>query len=339
MPLLLLTATTGAPAVTPTTPSGYPLTYPLDYGPTSPSVPTTGPRAPAGEGLESIAWIEPDGTSTQLVQSNGLIITDGPLGRFHAPVGLTEDEVGGLDGSLPRNVRLKAREVSIPVAILADDLLELRALEREWARRLSPTRGEGKLRFHLGDGTAREFTRVICTDPLKGDEGRAQASRRHQRAVLVFRCLDPYGYDTVDTTRLLAGGDQTAFFPFLPMHLTAGAIGATVQINNDGDAAAWPVWTVVGPGTGITITNQTTGAVLSMPTLALTAGQTLTIDTRPGRKSVTRNDGTNLYGSVNWATSTMGPLIDGLNNVVVAVGSSTSATLASVSYRRRYLTA
>jgi hypothetical protein len=262
-----------------------------------------------------------------------------PLLLLTAPVGLTEDEVGGLDGSLPRNLRLKAREVSIPIAILANDLLELRALERSWARRFSPTRGEGKLRFHLGDGTAREFIRVLYVGGMLGDEGRAQASRRHQRTVLVFRCLDPYGYDTVDTTRVLAGGDQTGFFPFLPMHLSTGAIGAVIQINNDGDAPAWPVWTIAGPGTGITITNQTTGAVLSMPSLTLSSGQTLTIDTRPGRKSVTRNDGTNLYGSVNWATSTMGALVDGLNSIVVAVGSSTSATLASVSYRRRYLTA
>jgi hypothetical protein len=291
-----------------------------------------------GQGQETLVWIEADGTATTLVEDNGLIVTDGPLGRFFAPMDIAQDDTAGLDGALLRNVRSKARDVSFAVAFLGDDRLGVRKQVRAWARRWSPARGDGRLRAILGDGTARELTGVRYWSGMTGDETRSAASANHLSQVVTFRAFDPFWYDTADTVRTVAGGNQTAFFPLLPFHLSEGAIGVANLIDNDGDAPAWPIWTVQGPATGVTITNGTTGDVLSMPTVALTSGQFLTIDTRPLHKAVTRDDGSNLYQYLS-ADSVMWSLTEGRNDVTVAVGGSGISTLATVRYRRRWLTA
>ena len=61
--------------------------------------------------------------------------------------------------------------------------------------------------------------------------------------------------------------NSTAFtwFPFAgswaqnPLRLGASDVFAVATITNAGDANAWPVITTVGPGTDLTVTNQTTG--------------------------------------------------------------------------------
>lgn len=291
-----------------------------------------------GQGQETLVWIEPDGTATTLDEHNGVIITDGPLGRFLAPMDITYDETAGLDGALLRNVRSKPRDVSIAVAFIGNDRLDVRGQARAWVRRWSPARGDGRLRAILADGTARELTGVRRYQGLTGDETRAASSANHMAEVIVLRASDPFWYDTTDTVRTVAGGSQTAFFPLLPLHLSEGAIGVGNRIDNDGDAPAWPIWTVQGPATGVTITNGTTGAVLAMPTVVLTGSQFLTIDTRPFHKTVARDDGTNLYQYLS-AGSVMWPLTEGRNDVTVAAGGSGLSTLVTLRYRRRWLTA
>lgn len=291
-----------------------------------------------GQGQEALLWIEPDGTATPLLEANGLIVTDGPIGRFLAPIDITQNETAGLDGALLRNVRAKARDVSLAVAFLGDDRLDVRQQVRTWARRWNPARGNGILRAILGDGTARELTAVRYTTGMTGDEARNVSSSTHLAMVVTFRAFDPYWYDVNDTTRIVAGGNPQNFFPLLPFKLSEGAIGTANLVDNNGDAPAWPIWTVQGPATGVTLTNQTTGDVLAMPSVSLSSGQYLVVDTRPLHKTVARDDGTNLYQYLTSA-STMWPLVEGRNDVVVAIGGSSGTTLASVRYRRRWLTA
>lgn len=299
---------------------------------------STGTPGVTGTGLETLVWIEPDGTATALIEANGVIVNDGPFGRFLAPTDLTEDVAAGLDGSLLRNVRAKARVLTVPLTFVGDDRLDVRAVARTWARRFTPGRGDGTLRLVLGDGTSRDLTKVRYNRGFDGDETRAVSSANHMALAVELRAMDPYFYDTSDVARLVAGGNQTGFFPMLPLHLSQGAIGTANIIENDGDAPAWPVWVVQGPGTGITISNQTTGDTLSLPTLALAAGQSLTIDTRPLVKAVVREDGSNQYARLT-STSSMWALIEGKNSVLVTVGGSAGTTVVTLQYRRRWLTA
>lgn len=59
-----------------------------------------------------------------------------------------------------------------------------------------------------------------------------------------------------------------------------GSTGGEFPVTNEGNAAAWPVWRVTGPVTGLVIENADTGQSLQFnPAWELPAGQTLEIDT------------------------------------------------------------
>ncbi|MET9436866.1 hypothetical protein [Streptomyces sp. NPDC006551] len=110
---------------------------------------------------------------------------------------------------------------------------------------------------------------------------------------------DPTWYaDTETTTELplgwLTGGGFTAPVT-APIYVQDGTVAADRPgwVTNNGDADAWPVIRITGPCTQATITHVETGRVLALPTLNLTAGQWVEIDTRPGHRTVTRENGGN----------------------------------------------
>lgn len=310
-------------------------------GPGTPGSPGTpgggGGGAPGIDVTEEIIeWVDARGIAWSLTEVGAAVHLDGKRGRFMPPIEYREDAMPDAPGSVLRNIRHAAREVVIPVGFQAGDRGLLRKQVRTWMRRLDPVRGDGKLRITAPNGDRRELI-CRCVDGPQGDESSDQRSDWSQKMVLVFRAQDPYWYDTVDIVRVVATGGSVGFFPLLPVHLSAGAVGAVSIIENDGDVEAYPVWTVQGPGTGVTIENQTTGDILDMPALSLTSGQVLTIDTRPRIKAVMREDGTNLRAQLTNASS-LWPLVEGDNEVVVSVGGSTSATSSVVRFRRRWLT-
>src|SRR4051812_16012061 len=107
MSLLLFGSTSGGGGV---------VTPPTGGGGGTPGTGTGGGGVPVvsvqGQGQETLVWIEADGTATTLVEDNGLIVTDGPLGRLFSPMDIAQDDTAGRDGALLRNVRSKARDVS-----------------------------------------------------------------------------------------------------------------------------------------------------------------------------------------------------------------------------------
>lgn len=295
--------------------------------------PGTPPPVPA-TAQEQIVWTAPDGVAYHFDPARAQVL-DGIQGRGTAPIVVTEDTAAGQDGALLRNVRRGPINVSVPVLFSAPSESALRAVIEDAISVLDPTLGDGALTFVYGDGTSRQLTRVRYLAGLEGDESQGNG-RWFQRKVLAFRAYDPYFYDTLLTTHVVAGGDQTDFFPLLPLNLSRGAIGSTVTIVNDGRAPAQPIWTVHGPAAGLTILNQSTGQKLDMPTVSLTDTQSLTVDTRPGIVAAIRNDGTNLYDQLT-NDSVMFQLRKGANDVLVTAGGSNSSSLVTVSYYRRFL--
>lgn len=74
------------------------------------------------------------------------------------------------------------------------------------------------------------------------------------------------------------------------------AAGASGVAWTDSDVPVWPTFTVYGPASGtttaVTLTNTTTGLALALTGLTFTAGETITITTRPGYEEI-------LEGGVN----------------------------------------
>lgn len=282
---------------------------------------------------EVISWIAPDGAVTVLSDQGTARASYEFSGRFMPPVAFIEDDVPQHDGARLREVRVRPREVVIPVAVVGADQSEVRTTLRDLLRAFNPKRGNGKLRVVGPDGTTRDLT-CRYSQGLEVEE-RFEKFVGWQRAVVVLRAVDPYWYDTSATSATYTTGASTTFFPMFPMVLNSDTVFGTQSIDNTGDVEAFPIWTVHGPCSSITLTNTSTGEAISLP-IALTSAQVVTIDTRPFRKTVTRDDGTNLYGSLSTA-SVLWSLPTGPSTIEVELPDATTDSYVTLTYSRRWL--
>jgi hypothetical protein len=124
---------------------------------------------------------------------------------------------------------------------------------------------------------------------------------------------DPWWYG--DTQIINFGlGAPTLFFPIPPVTLSPGTVQGVFTVDlSDTDAPTYPVWTITGPGSALLLANQTTGRSIEV-NASLAAGESMTIDTRPGFQSVRRGDGTNLMAALA-SDPAMWPLIEDVNQV------------------------
>lgn len=118
-----------------------------------------------------------------------------------------------------------------------------------------------------------------------------------------------------------------------------GLSGGSALVDNTGDADAYPIWSITGPGTP-TVINSTTGLSFSF-SAAVPAGATWTVVTAPdGGSSVTDQDGVSQWPQlVASAPRDMFPLIAGSNEISVQVVGASTATQVMMQYTRRWLRA
>lgn len=288
---------------------------------------------------DTLDFVSPDGTVTRLTGQPDLDVhwALGVTGRYMPPISRVEDQVYGQAGGRLRAVRVDTREVNLPLTVIGVDEAAVRSKLRSLIRLLNPQRGDGRLRVTSIDGTVRELT-CRYSEGMEGSEARGNMGQVFQRAVLVLRAADPYWYDVEQQSQTYTAGQAGMFFasPFFGLRLSGESVFGTQVVSNDGDVETWPVWTVHGPCTSITLSNDTTGETINLP-ISLTAAQTVTIDTRPFRKTVRRDDGTNLYGSLS-ATSSLWSLPLGDSTVTISLPGATVDSYATLNYARRWLT-
>lgn len=222
---------------------------------------------------------------------------------------ITEQQFAGVDGSMPQQIVAAPGDVELGMRFTASDPLELRNRLRGLAHTLRPKAGAGTLTaVSEVDGTTRNLPAYYRGGLDKG----VQVGTTYA-CVLSFYAPSPWWRGTPLT---LSWGlaAPSPFFPFFPLVLSASTIAGQVTVDlSDTDAATYPVWTVTGPGSQLTLTNQTTGLSLVL-NAALGDGVTATIDTRPGQQRITRGDGLNLFGSLA-SDPNLFPLIDGAQTV------------------------
>lgn len=288
---------------------------------------------------DTLAFVAPDGTVTPLTGQPDLDVhwALGVTGRFMPPITRVEDQVYGQAGGRLRAVRVGARDVNLPLTVIGVDELAVRGKLRSLIRLLNPQRGDGRLRVTAADGTVRELT-CRYSEGMEGRESRSDSGQVFQRTVLVLRAADPYWYDVEQQSQTYTAGQAGMFFasPFFGLRLSSESVFGSQVVTNDGDVETWPVWTIHGPCTSITLSNDTTGETINLP-IALTAEQTVTVDTRPFRKTVRRDDGTNLYGSLS-VMSSLWSLPLGDSTVTISLPGATVDSYVTLNYARRWLT-
>lgn len=285
---------------------------------------------------EVVWWIDPEGTSTVLGVSWGV------SGRFAPPPKYDEEVVPGEPGARVRSVRHDVREFTLPLWLgTYSSEAELRREMRRIIALMDPVRGEGKIRVQSPAGDQREIRCRYAAGLEMNESLGDNTGLRAQKAAVVFRAHDPYWMDVNDTIVTLTVGETPKFFPIFPMRLTSSEIFTESSIDNPGDVEAWPVWTLQGPGSTIVLRNLTTGKKLELSAsggLTLTGRESLIIDTRPGKKTLVRSDGTNLWPYVS-NDSSLWPLRPGGNLVRLEMSGSNTDSYLRAAIRPRYLTA
>lgn len=291
-----------------------------------PSPPPTGLQPWIPDDCETMEYRNPQG---EVVRFRMLA---GAKGRLMPPVKVSTLPVPIMNGSRYLGAQHGEALLSIPVAF--PGTLTDRAELRRWARVLDPVgKGEGVLSVVNGPGAGRQ---LLCTY----DAGMDELEEVHPNVnlgVLLFRAAWPYWQASTEQSVSVRQGDtDRTWFPFLPLILGASDAFAVFNVGNSGDVPAWPVFTIVGPGTAIKAENLTTGQAWQI-TGAVPAGSQLVVDTRPGAKSVTI-DGVNSYtrlvlGSELW------PLQPGLNQVQLSMALTSPAAIATLTWRDAWLSA
>ncbi|MFI9598941.1 phage distal tail protein [Streptomyces sp. NPDC052043] len=285
--------------------------------------------------MPDVVWTDPRGTVTKLSDwENGWLLQPGAKGLDMPQYAYTTDESPGIDGHALRDVRAQAKEIVLPVAFWVHDSRQAyKQRRRALIKSMNPKRGVGTLTLIEPDGATRSIG-AYYTGGLEGDESLDAAGERWCINALTFATPSPYWIGAEASLEFKTGSAGT-FFPFLPLTVGDSQVLGSVTIDNDGDDDAWPVWTIKGPATSITLINQTTGLRLVL-TRTITAADTIVIDTRERQQTALLNGTTNLWPDLS-TDSDLWPLAEGVNQCSLTVAGSTGATSVRLTYQPRYL--
>lgn len=300
------------------------------------------PSFAAGVGSDraQASWIDPTGAEWPLTDAGiGWFTLNDVSGLGAAPITVTSDP-DPLGGVNIRAVQPQPRTITWPLHIYGADHPEFLARWRRLAAAFTVTRrlGPGTLVIAQPDGTTREI-RAIYEDGFTGSAGHGYLE---DDIVLSLYCPDGYWRDREPTliTREYAAG--TSFLDPYPTVSSSQVLGDTIVVN-PGDVEAWPDWTITGPATLITATNQLTGESWQLnPNAAgighgpLLVGETITITTRP--PTVRGPAGETWTGALNWPGATLWALQPGANPVTFAVDGAGAGTGIALSFHARYET-
>jgi len=277
-------------------------------------------------GCETVRFASPSGDSITF------LMLAGASGRMMPPAKVATLPVPAANGSRFLGAQHLERIVSLPVAFPGS--LTDRDELRRWARVLDPTRGEGTLTVVDGAWAGRQLRCAYDAGLDTLDEVRPNVNL----GTLLFRAAWPYWQDASEqSVQVTQGTTLTRWFPFLPLVLGASSAFAEFTVTNSGDADAFPVVEIRGPGTNPVVANLTTGQDFTVnATLAI--GDLLTIDTRPGAKTVVLN-GANAFPSLT-VDSQLWPLVPGANRVSVGMsGTDATNSVATFTWRQSWLAA
>jgi hypothetical protein len=303
-----------------------------------PAPPTTPPPGRAAERLAA-TWTAPDGTVVPLTtRPLGWWLMPGALFQGAVPVTVTTDP-NPRGGVTVRHVQPEAKVLVFPTNVRGNTHVEFMARWRYLAGKFTQTRrrGPGLLTMTRPDGTSRQIRAWYQS----GFDQQPGFGWLFDQPVLMLLCEDPFWTDVEDTTvtRAFSGGDSDTFLSPFP-HITDSRVLGDTVITVDGDAEVWPVWTITGPASGVTATNNDTGQEFILTPIGgdLTSDDTVTITTDP--PAIIGPDGSSWAAAINFVDgAVLWPLEPGDNSVSFVVAGADVGTSITIAYRTRYETA
>ncbi|QYW07203.1 minor tail protein [Streptomyces phage TagePhighter] len=199
---------------------------------------------------------------------------------------------GAGDGAVYRRSRTLPRDIDIPLDIVGRNRQDL----KDHISRLSlMLAGPCTLRMIEDDGTNWSTT-VVRVGGGEYTYGTDTIGSTDLQTVITLRAGDPYWTSSTITAKQV-GGDLTAaafVSSFGSMPVAASQAIGSILLENTGDASAYPVWEIFGPGNNFKAVSPS-GEVLHWKG-SLSAGQRLIVDTRQG--TVVDSTGANRYADL-----------------------------------------
>lgn len=209
-----------------------------------------------------------------------------------APFKIYSQGVPYYDGAIYQDQQMQPRVLLIQFAIVATTRADLYAQRASAVATLSPAKGPGTLQFAIPGLGTRQLTCVVDEGPKFNSAGRIGILGLKDSARFVAH--DPAWYDPAPVTLQFVGnGGIGITFPItFPISFGNTGLQGSQTAANAGDLLTYPIITVTGPGTGLVITipdptNASALLVCDFGDLTLSAGDTLTIDHRPGHQAAT----------------------------------------------------
>lgn len=243
----------------------------------------------------SISLIGSNGDTTQLTNGfSDYILTTGVLGFGIPPTQVRIAESASAGGTW-RNTKRGVRDIDLPILVSGTDRQDLETKLRRLSNLLQDFNGPTKIRATYSDGSAFELKAHYVGG---GDiEYGPESNGKQAKWVISLQAPNPY-WESVNpvnyTLQLLAGRGLLKGNVSLTQLRLAGQYGfGDVTLVNPGDVVAYPTWTVTGPATSVTITQNGVGFTYDE---TVAAGDQIIIDTFSG--TVVDQDGVNRYGNL-----------------------------------------
>ncbi|GGW89479.1 phage tail domain-containing protein [Streptomyces noursei] len=269
----------------------------------------------------------------------------GATGLDAPPVELYSDESPNLDGSMYRSSRTAAREVMLPLYIYGIDRKTLRDLKRRLISAVSPQNGSCVLKFVEADGQPR-YLSCYYKGGLEGNEGQDNAGFRWVKYGLQLTAMEPYFYSQNIQVAEWTFGEGKAFLTqgeaLFPLKLSHGSLSnSKIPVVNPGDARAWPVWEIKGPVKAFRFTSPS-GESFSISARSdgsdvVADGRVLTVDTRPGIKTLKDDQGINYWPLLD-ANPSLWSIPSGKSTAGVELVAGAGSASLRLSLRPRYMT-
>ncbi|WP_435239555.1 phage tail protein [Streptomyces sp. YPW6] len=305
-----------------------------------------------GVGNATASYTDPTGTVWPLSQSSvgWFTLAEGVSGLGAAAYTLTSD-AQPRGGARLRHAQPQPRTIIWPLHVYGDTHLQFTERWRQLSTAFTRTlrrgrdgrRTPGTLTIARPDGTSRSV-RVYYSAGFEG-QGKRGSGIISDSVALALWCEDPYWTDAQAVTVHRETGALVDFLDPFPSVSSSQVLGETT-LTNPGDAVVWPTWTITGPASLITFTNETTGEsfVLDPSEVGhgpLTTGEQVTVRTDPGQVRFQDGspDGVPWSGALNWPEAVLWGLEPGLNDVTFQLDGSGPGSAVDMQFFPRHETA
>lgn len=291
----------------------------------------TGQTAHPAKGLtpKRVTWTSPTGDVLALCDDGqGYRSLKGRSGFGMVPREVLYDSLPA-GGGILRSIHDQVRVLAIPLRVsgLTQDqyLDRYRRLVRSVRHRIGGEDLPGTITVELPNGTRRSISAYYNggLDAEEDIDDLLQLGQSFPR--LEFLALDPYWTGGTVDGQWAASVAGQPWFGTMPRKLSASQVLGTVTVDVPGDADAYPIWKITGPGVPVIGNNTTSRSFQFKSGSPIPAGRTVTVDTRDDQLSVVDDLGNDLYSSL-LEFPDLWTLEPGINELQVEIGGATAAS-------------